>query len=255
MVTEVPNNNEFLGISLKEEIDNLYDYEGRTLEDNAFAIALLYFLTDFNNKYSTKTYNYVEKHYKDDLETLREKLIRKADTETDNLFKYHSETTMKEYNIPESKYNKVTNPHTPNEIKNTINSTINGAINQIRDDITTKLNVWKDDIAKKPKDFNIKPNINRLTRRIRNTIDYATSRIKWHSRTGIQKFVFEEKQLYDWYCAGPNPCPICIEKSKQAPKTIDEWESDHPNGYCILIPVGEPSYTTDYTEIIGGREI
>lgn len=255
MVTEIPTNNELLGINLKDEIEGLYDYNNRTLEDNAFAIALLYYLSEFNNKYSTKTLKYIENHYEDDLDKLGDKLIRKAETETDRLYTNQTQTTMKEYNILESDYGKVKLTTTTDDLKTTITSTITASINQIKDDIRVKINVWKDDIAKKAKDFNIQANINRLVRRIKNTLDYAISRITWLGRTAVQKFVFQPQQLYEWYCAGPKPCPICIAKSKEAPKTIDEWEADHPNGYCVLMPVGDHLYSVDYTEIIGGREI
>ena len=53
MVTETPNNNELINTDPIELITDLYDGTSENINDQAFAIAILYYLTDFSKKYES----------------------------------------------------------------------------------------------------------------------------------------------------------------------------------------------------------
>ena len=251
MVTEAPNNNELINTDPIELITDLYDGTSENINDQAFAIAILYYLTDFSKKYETKTITNIERNYQTDLDKLQDKLINENRKGLEELFNKQSEATMKEYNIPESKYSKVTNPNTAQEVINTTQSTIEAMIQQMKSDIKTRLLVWKEDTAKDNKSFDINANLNRAARRLKDTIRYGTSRVKQKAQRGIQKFVHQPETLYVWVNNGPAPCGWCILQSEKAPQVMDDWEMDHPNGYCSLEPTGEYDFSKQYKELMG----
>lgn len=251
MVTEVPTINELYGISLKTNIENLAHQNNNNPDEDAFTIAVLSLLDELKNKYSTKTLEYITNHYQQDMEKLEDQLNKLIETNTDKLFNNSQEVTMMEYSIPESKFQFVVNPHNTANIVETAKSSVKAMINQLIDDIRTKIHVWNDNVGKNTTDFSITPNFDRAKRRLKTNSAYVIRRAREHARRGIQKFVFRETQLYIWYCAGKNPCAWCIEQSKQAPRTIDEWETDHPYGYCQLITAGELQYRQEYLDLIG----
>ena len=74
MVTEAPNNNELINTDPIELITDLYDGTSENINDQAFAIAILYYLTDFSRKYETKTITNIERNYQTDLDKLRRKI-------------------------------------------------------------------------------------------------------------------------------------------------------------------------------------
>jgi hypothetical protein len=253
VVTEVPTNNELESTDPIEALEDLFTDNSPNIDDHSFAIALLYFIIDFNDTYSTKNLSYIQKHYQKDLDDLQEKLIKKNEEGLKNLFTSQSESTMKEYNIPESKFGKVDVKTTPDEVIATTNSTIQALINQMKDDIRTRLLVWEEDTGKDSKDFDINASINRAVRRLKDTISYGSNHIRQKAERGVQKFVYKPEALFSWVCLGPAPCAWCVAQSEMPPRKIDDWELDHVNGNCRLRNTGEYDFSKEYKALLEGE--
>ena len=251
VVTEVPSNNEILGISLADEIHNLFDYKTGDVDDDAFAIALLFLLESFYTKYNSKSLDYISSNYESDLDDLEKRLNRKSEEGLNSLFQTQEETTMKELGVPESNYSKVKNPNSPKTVITAVTDTIKAFINQLRDDIRVKLSVWKADVGKKASDFKITANLQRAVKRLKTTIKYSTFAVKQKAQRGIFKVAYGEEALYKWVCYGPNPCEWCLKNQASSPRKVDEWELDHPNGHCGLEVVKE-KFIDDFNELVGG---
>lgn len=253
MVTETPTNNELENTDPIDLLEDLFTDNSSNIDDHSFAIALLYFIIEFNDKYSTKSLSYIEKHYEKDIDNLQSKLIKKNESGLKNLFDTQAKSTMKEYNIPESKFSKVDVKTTSTEVIATTNSTIQSIANQLKDDIRTRLFVWKEDTGKDDKDFDIKANINRAARRLKDTISYGSNHVRQKAERGVQKFVYKPEALFKWVCLGPAPCQWCILQSEMPPRKIDDWEMDHVHGYCKLRNTGEYDFSKEYEALMGDK--
>jgi len=129
-----------------------------------------------------------------------------------------------------------------------MDTSITALVNQLRDDITTKAVFSADNMSKS--DFSIAPNFERAIKRVIDTVGNNLNYSKEKSNRNIKKFVYGEDKLYRWYSAHlPNTCQWCLLQEKKAPRKIDEWELDHPNGHCVLDPIDE-TYSDEYYLIL-----
>ncbi len=250
MVTQTPSLSELLGQDPSNLLSGVFTDDSQSIDDHAYAIALLYYLNNFYKKYKTKSYNYIEQHYQADLNQLQNQLTSKNSSELNKLYDKYAKSEMDNYNIPKSKQGQVNLQYRIDETITLVNNSITSAITEMKNDIQVKIQVWKNDLAKKATDFSITANIERLGRRIRTNIGYSTTMADQKAVRSVKSFVYGQKMLYYWVCYGPNPCSWCIANSKLPPRTIEKWEYDHPHGHCGLEAANQTEYTMEYMELI-----
>lgn len=220
-----------------------------SMEDNdEVLMALLYLLEEFYDKYYTKSPNYILSHIDKDIDKLKKNMLNKLNERSDKYIEDLEFAYLIKYNITQDLQSHVVLEYDANITLEVAKSTISAILEQLRQDVITKALVWQD--QNNPiEDFNIKPNYTRATKRLTDVGNYYKGTTRQKISRSVQKFVYGETLFY-WACLGTNPCAWCIDQSKSPPRKIDDWELDHINGHCALIPV-EESYSKEYRDLIG----
>lgn len=249
MVSEVPSFEEFFGLNKDDLTEDDFDYKSSDKNEEYMGIAILMIFFNFYRKYQYKPISYVENNFEKDLSQLKANLDKTLDKESFNILDKYKISTLDKDNIPAIFKDKITWDFNYKEPLKVAKSTIAATINQLKDDIKTKILVYKD-VAKKAVDFNIKPNIKRATRRFKDTVNFNAQSIKQKVTRGYQKFKYGEDMLYTWVVSGRNTCNGCYTLASYPPQTIEKWPLDHPRGACELKPVDPSLVSNDYLKLV-----
>lgn len=237
------SNDDFFNQIPKGNIDGIED-------NDEILLALLYLLEEFYDKYYTKSPNYILKHIDDDIDKLKKNMFDKLDERKGSYIDDLEYAYLLKHNITQDLQAKVQLEYDVNITLEVTKSTLEAILEQLRQDVKTKALVWND-IGNQVNDFNIKANYTRASKRLTDAGNYYKNTVKQKIARAVQKFVYDKSVLYYWACLGTNPCSWCIAQSKSPPRKLEDWEYDHQNGHCALIPV-EIAYSDEYKELIGG---
>lgn len=220
------------------------------IDDNdEILLALLYLLEDFYDKYYTKSPKYILSHIDKDIDKLEKNISSKLNARSDAYIEDLLYKTMLSFNLTQDMQSKVVLEYDIGITLEVTESTLTAILEQLRQDIKTKALVWQDQ-QHNVDDFNIRANYNRATKRLTDAVKYYTTTTRQKVSRAVQKYVYGDNMLYNWVCLGRNPCEWCIENSKSPPRKVDEWELDHINGHCALIPATE-EYSDEYKKLMG----
>lgn len=221
------------------------------IDDNdEILLALLYLLEEFYEKYYTKSPNYILSHVDKDIEKLEKNIKDKLSARSDEYIEDLEYNHMLSFNITQDMQSEVLLDYDVSITLEVTESTITAILEQLKQDIKTKALVWQDQ-GHNVDEFNIKANYNRASKRLKNAIEYYTNTSRQKVTRAVMKYVYASETLYQWVCLGSNPCAWCIDNSKSAPRKLEDWELDHVNGRCALIPLNE-KYSQEYKDLIGG---
>lgn len=222
------------------------------IDDNdEILLALIYLLEEFYDKYYTKSPNYILSHIDKDIEKLEKKMVDKLKERGEQYIDDLEYANLIKYNITQDLQSKITLDYDVATTFEVTESTLKAILEQLRQDIKTKALVWIDQ-NNPVEDFNIKANYTRASKRLTDAGNYFKGTSRQKISRAVQKYVYGETLFY-WACLGTNPCAWCIDQSKSPPRKIEDWELDHINGHCALIPVKE-AYSEEYRNLIGAIE-
>lgn len=220
------------------------------IDDNdEILLALLYLLEDFYEKYYTKSPNYILSHIDKDVEKLKKNMFDKLSSRSDEYIEDLEYNYMLSHNLTQDMQSRVQLEYDTKVTLEVTESTIIAILEQFKQDVRTKALVWQDQ-GHNVDEFNIKANYNRASKRLKDAVNYFTNTSRQKVTRAVMKYVYDDSTLYYWVCLGSNPCPWCIDNSKSAPRKIEDWELDHVNGHCTLVPK-EERYSDEYKKIMG----
>lgn len=243
MVVSQQTNDDYFKYIPKVDLSGIED-------DDEILLALLYLMEEFYEKYSTKSPNYILSHIDKDAQKLEKNLLDKFAGRTDEYIERLEYAQLIKYDLTQDLQSKVMLEYDVATTLEVTRSTLKAIIQQFKQDVITKSLVWQD-INNEIKEFNIRANYSRATKRIKDAVEYYKGISNQKIARAVQKFVFSDEVLYYWVCLGSNPCAWCIEQSKMSPRKLDEWEFDHINGHCALVPDREV-FSDEYKDLVGG---
>lgn len=218
----------------------LFDYKEYKgdLDEKEYALAILMCLQDFTKKYSSKSYNYIEKHFDEDCVKLEEKLLQINDKQFQ---KFESATIRKELlkeKIPTTNHKKVNLKYDLKTTKEVAEATIKNAIQSLRNEVKLNMLVVKD--RKSEDDFNLEPKLKTAIQRIKKSVAYSTGMSLQKIKRSILGFKYGDEMLFKWQSAHLGvTCGWCLHQETLPPRRKDDWEADHLNGHCELVPMTE----------------
>lgn len=227
----------------------LFDYKeyGGDLDEKEYGLAILMCLQDFTKKYSSKSYNYIEKHFDEDCAKLEEKLLAINDKQFQ---KFEQATVKKELlkqNVPVQNQKKVNLKYDLQTTKQVSETTIKNAIQSLRNEIKLNIQVVKDRDSES--DFNLEPKLKTAINRVKRSVEYATGMAMQKIKRSILRFKHGDEMLYKWQSAHlETTCGWCLHQETLPPRREEDWESDHLHGHCELVPMTE-FLTDEYLEL------
>lgn len=247
MVTDTPTTDELFGqddtpttpLGLEEFIPTTEE-----IDEQMMLVAILALYLGIYQEYQYKSPDYVISHLPASIKELEEKVQRTTYKELETLTTTFKTTVLEGYGI-----HKRVMPQVPVsfDLKGTLDvvkSSVTGTLNQLRDDIITKAQVFKD-TSMAVKDFNLQSNFKRAINRTKRFVKFNAQTVKQKVTRGVQKFVYGAAMKYFWVVSGRRTCEKCYALARLPPATIDQWPLDHPNGGCTLKPESDKT-TTEY---------
>lgn len=225
---------------LYSRLAQLFDYEEypNDLSEKEYALAILMILDDFTKKYSSKPYSYIEKHFDDDCKRLEEKLLQANEKQFEKYENAQVKNQLLRENIPSKNHKKVNLDYNIKTTKTVAETTIKNTIQNLRNEVKLNIQVMKDN--GREQDFNLEPKLKQAIGRIKRTVKYETGKISQRIRRSVQGFKYGEDMLYTWQSAHlDTTCGWCLHQESLEPRRKDDWEEDHLNGHCELIPLTE----------------
>ena len=228
---------------------DLFDYKeyDGDLDEKEYALAILMCLQDFTKKYSSKSYAYIEKHFDEDCAKLEEKLLQINDKQFQ---KYESATIRKELlneNIPSKNHKKVDLKYDLKTTKQVSETTIKNAVQSLRNEIKLNILVVKDRNMEDA--FNLEAKLKTAIKRIKRSVKYTTNMTTQKIKRSILGFKHGDEMLYKWQSAHlETTCGWCLHQETLPPRRKEDWEEDHLNGNCELVPMTE-FLTAEYQEL------
>ena len=203
-----------------------------------YALAILMILQDFTKKYSSKSYDYIEKHFDDDCVKLEEKLLSLNEKQFEKYENAQVKNQLLRENIPSKNHKKVNLDYNIKTTKTVAETTIKNTIQNLRNEVKLNIQVMKDN--GREQDFNLEPKLKQAIGRIKRTVKYQTGKISQRIRRSVQGFKYGEDMLYTWQSAHlDTTCGWCLHQETLEPRRKDDWEEDHLNGHCELIPISD----------------
>jgi hypothetical protein len=237
MVTEIPSYDEILGWSEESfssdeftEID-----EKMPMDEQLMLITLFVVLAKLYTDFEYKSFDYVLEHFPEAAAKAEKKISETSKTELTKIVEEHRTTILTEYKIHEKVISKVKLDYNLKETFNTLNLSVKATLNQLKDDVKVKAAAFKAGMGV-PDEFNLKANFKRAMRKTKNFVNFNVQFVKQKITRAAQKMRYGKNMLYYWVVAGRRTCEKCYGKARLPPRRIDEWEYDHPNGHCELVP-------------------
>lgn len=225
-------------VDLLTQLADLFDYKeyGGDLNEKEYGLAMLMLLEDFTKKYNSKGYNYIEKHFDEDLNKLQDKLLQVNEKQ----FNKYEEATVREellkQNIPQKNHKKVNLKYNIKTTKTVADQTIKNIITNLRNEVKLNLLVVKD--RNDEEALNLAPKLRDAIKRIKNTVSYATNVSTQRIQRSILHFKYGDEMLYKWVSAHlSTTCGWCLHQETLPPRREEDWELDHPHGKCWLVPM------------------
>ena len=225
------------------------EYEG-DLSEKEYGLAMLMLLQDFTSKYSSKSYNYIEKHFDEDCVKLEEKLLQLNDKQFQKYENAQVKNQLLEHNIPVNKQKNVNLKYDIKTTKKVAETTIKNTIQTLRNEIRLNIQVVKDrnDIE----EFNLEPKLKDAIKRIKRTVEYETNMIFQKIRRSAYDFHYGEEATYRWVTMGDSKvCFWCRQQEKKPPRKLEDMPFDHFHGRCGIEPVNARA-TAEYNYIVYG---
>ena len=231
------------------DLFNYKEYDG-DLDEKEFGLAIMMLLEDFTRKYSSKGYNYIEKHIDEDLVKLEEKLLQANEKQ----FAKYEEATRKNQllanDIPVSKQKQVGLKYDIATTKQVAETTIKNIIQSLRNEIKLNIQVVKDQDNEEL--FNLEPKVKDAIQRVKNTVKYQTGMVFQKIRRSVYDFRYGTDATYRWVTQGDaKVCFWCRQQERMPPRKLDDIPFDHMNGRCGIEPVS-PRATAEYNYIVYG---
>lgn len=219
------------------DLFNYKEYEG-DLDEKEYGLVMMQLLYDFTKKYSSKSYDYIEKHFDDDCVKLEEKLLSLNEKQFEKYENAQVKNQLLRENIPSKNHKKVNLDYDIKTTKTVAETTIKNTIQNLRNEVKLNIQVMKDN--GREQDFNLEPKLKQAIGRIKRTVKYETGKISQRIRRSVQGFKYGEDMLYTWQSAHlDTTCGWCLHQESLEPRRKDDWEEDHLNGHCELIPLTE----------------
>ena len=125
-----------------------------------------------------------------------------------------------------------------------IEQSIHSTLNQLKNDVKTKCLYILTYVGK----LDLAANFARAVKGLSDDIVFNIGLARQKAEREFLRFVYGDDTLYRWVTAGDKRvCAVCVAKSREKPKKLDEWDYDHPYGRCTLVPVNSSN-----NEGIGG---
>lgn len=211
------------------------EYEG-DLDEKEYGLVMMQLLYDFTKKYSSKSYDYIEKHFDDDCVKLEEKLLSLNEKQFEKYENAQVKNQLLREKIPSKNHKKVNLDYNIKTTKTVAETTIKNTIQNLRNEVKLNIQVMKDN--GREQDFNLEPKLKQAIGRIKRTVKYETGKISQRIRRSVQGFKYGEDMLYTWQSAHlDTTCGWCLHQETLEPRRKDDWEEDHLNGNCELIPI------------------
>ncbi len=245
MVTEVPTDNELLGLDTETfEPDSPEMDEEMDMDEQLMFVALFIILSKLYTDFEHKSVDYVYNKFPDAVTKAGKKLAETSKTELTKIVEENRVSILKEFKIHEKVIPKVKLDLDLKPTFNTLSLSVKATINQLKDDVATKAASFKAGMAV-PEDFNLKANFTRSVKRTKQFVKYNAQFAKQKITRAAQKMRYGSGMLYFWVVAGRRTCQKCYDLARLPPRPIDQWQYDHPNGHCKLSPQGDES-TKEY---------
>ena len=231
------------------DLFNYKEYEG-DLDEKEYGLAILMLLQDFTKKYSSKSYNYIEKHFDEDCVKLEEKLLQLNDKQFQ---KYESATVKGQLltiGVPANKHKQVNLKYDVAATKKVMETTIKNAIRALRDEIKLNIQVVKD--RNDEDSFNLEPKLKDTIQRVKRTIEYGTNMMFQKIRNSAYSFKYGPEAKYKWVTKGDSEvCFWCRTEERKPPRRLEDLPFDHMHGRCDIEPANERA-TAEYNYIVYG---
>ena len=241
-------------VDLLTNLADLFDYkeyEG-DLDEKEYGLAIMMLLEDFTKKYSSKSYDYIEKHFDDDCAKLEERLLQINEKQFEKYENAQVKNQLLRENVPLKNHKKVNLDYEIKSTKVVAETTIKNAIQTLRNEVKLNIQVMKD--KGREQDFNLEPKLKQAINRIKRSVKYTTGKISQRIRRGVQGFKYGEDMLYTWQSAHlDTTCGWCLHQETLEPRRREDWEEDHLHGHCELIPISN-KLSAPYQELAYGYE-
>lgn len=217
------------------DLFNYKEYEG-DLDEKEYGLAIMMLLEDFTKKYSSKPYDYIEKHFDDDCVKLEERLLQINEKQFEKYENAQVKNQLLRENVPLKNHKKVNLDYEIKSTKVVAETTIKNAIQTLRNEVKLNIQVMKD--KGREQDFNLEPKLKQAINRIKRSVKYTTGKISQRIRRSVQGFKYGEDMLYTWQSAHlDTTCGWCLHQETLEPRRREDWEEDHLHGHCELIPI------------------
>lgn len=239
-------------VDLLTNLADLFDYKeyDGDLSEKEYGLAIMMLLEDFTRKYSSKSYNYIEKYIDEDLVKLEERLLQLNEKQ----FEKYEDATRKNQllsnDVPTNKQKQVNLKYDIATTKKVAETTIKNTIKSLRDEIKLNIQVVKDQNNEEL--FNLEPKLKDAIKRIKNTVKYETGMIFQKIRRSVYDFRYGKDATYRWVTQGDSQvCFWCRQQEKMPPRKLSDIPFDHMWGRCGIEPVSARA-TAEYNKIVYG---
>ena len=207
-------------------------------------------LQDFTKKYSSKSYNYIEKHFDDDCVKLEEKLLQLNDKQFQKYEEAQRKNQLLNINVPVNKQKKVDLKYDIATTKKVAETTIKNTIQTLRNEVKLNIQVVKD--RGDEESFNLEPKMREMIKRIKRTVNYETNMMFQKIRRSAYDFKYGGDATYKWVTRGDDKvCFWCRQEEKKPPRKLEDLPFDHMNGRCGIEPVSDRA-VAEYNYIVYG---
>lgn len=237
---------------LLTNLADLFDYKeyDGDLDEKEYGLTILMLLQDFTKKYSSKSYNYIEKHFDDDCIKLEEKLLQLNEKQFQKYEDAQRKNQLLGIDVPVAKHKQVELKYDIATTKKVAETTIKNAVRTLRDEIKLNIQVVKD--RNDEESFNLEPKLKDFIKRVKRTVKYETNMMFQKIRRSAYDFKYGKDATYRWVTANDSKvCFWCRQQEKMPPRTLDNIPFDHMNGRCGIEPVSDRA-VAEYNYIVYG---
>lgn len=231
------------------DLFNYEEYDG-DLDEKEYGLAIMMLLQDFTRKYSSKSYNYIEKHFDDDCAKLEEKLLQLNDKQFQKYEDAQRKNQLLGIDVPVNKQKKVNLKYDIATTKKVAETTIKNTIQTLRNEVKLNIQVVKD--RNDEESFNLEPKMREMIKRIKRTVNYETNMMFQKIRRSAYDFKYGSDATYKWVTRGDDKvCFWCRQEEKKPPRKLEDLPFDHMNGRCGIEPVSDRA-VAEYNYIVYG---
>ena len=231
------------------DLFNYEEYDG-DMSEKEYGLAIMMLLQDFTKKYSSKSYNYIEKHFDDDCVKLEEKLLQLNDKQFQKYEEAQRKNQLLNINVPVNKQKKVDLKYDIATTKKVAETTIKNTIQTLRNEVKLNIQVVKD--RGDEESFNLEPKMREMIKRIKRTVNYETNMMFQKIRRSAYDFKYGSDATYKWVTRGDDKvCFWCRQEEKKPPRKLEDLPFDHMNGRCGIEPVSDRA-VAEYNYIVYG---